>query len=947
MNARAALHVLALLATSGIGCLAKQSMSLDDSGFASDSGPDGGMSCATATGLVTVSPQSLDFGAVVVKTVTSRIVTVANCTLADVTITPSVIGAQASLFTAAGTTAGAEPFALRAGESATLTVSYAPLTASALDSAGLQLLFSSGGFAVVALQGIALGSGLKITPNPLNFSFVQPGDMVTLPLHLTNVGNEKITVTSTTIVVSGTPTAYSIASGSWMGGDLQPGDSEDVNVLFSPSVKAQYTGELDISSTDNTNIVPVTLQGYGGGAIISCLPLALDFETVAANIGTTLPVICTNSGSDVPNHPEAGVILSTLLTDKAVYSAQVDPSSVNQASAAAPLAAGQAVELDVIYTPTASAMEDTGILTINSNVTDGTSLAPPRVALTGIAVDEPSCTYAITPTAIQFGEVPQGTTETGGFTITNLGPNECLVTGLDLGAATQSAFWLPNGPVISQRLSAPNVAGPYPTFLQVNVAFLPEAAVSYSGSVQFTISDAAAPHQAVNLSGTGGFGCFIVLPDQLEFGTVGTSNGRFCSSETRQLVGVNSCAQSVTIQSATLTGSSAYVLTSGQTPQTIAPGASSTPFVVGFEPSGAGASDAILLLQTDLLSAPFGVGVSGSAIDGGTLTDEFMGPIKKVDILWIMDIEDDDDSASERDTVAKQAPTFVSALNQLNLDFQIGVTSTDWCANGITGTSENGRILPCPGCKIDGQQPTVITASDVNAGPDLQYLLEIGANSNVVISNTCTPDDQYFEVGYQAVVAMTDQAWNAPLIRPDAYLAIVTVNGGNADDYGSEPPQWFAAQFLSVKGADHPELFSWSYINPSGLGTPGGHQPFGGLPGRIAYMLGVVGGVALDSTQTNWTQGMTDLWNIAIASSYRHPLSGTPDPTTILVYLDGPPPGQTMPGQSAGVQLTATDVGGAVNWTYDATSNTVDINNENVPLSSSDTIYVEYTLACP
>jgi hypothetical protein len=54
-----------------------------------------------------------------------------------------------------------------------------------------------------------------------------------------------------------------------------------------------------------------------------------------------------------------------------------------------------------------------------------------------------------------------------------------------------------------------------------------------------------------------------------------------------------------------------------------------------------------------------------------------------------------------------------------------------------------------------------------------------------------------------------------------------------------------------------------------------------------------------------------------------------------------------MPGQSTGVQLTATDVGGAVNWTYDPTSNTADINNDNVPLVSSDTICVEYTLACP
>jgi hypothetical protein len=224
--------------------------------------------------------------------------------------------------------------------------------------------------------------------------------------------------------------------------------------------------------------------------------------------------------------------------------------------------------------------------------------------------------------------------------------------------------------------------------------------------------------------------------------------------------------------------------------------------------------------------------------------------------------------------------------------------------------------------------------------------MEIWANTGGV-TNSCNPDEQFFNAAYGAVVATSNQGRNAPLIRPDAYLAIITVNGDNEDDNSLvQTPLWYATELLSIKGADHPELFSWSYVNPSGLGGQGGHQPFDQLPARIDAMLTLAGGVAIDTKQNNWEQGVADLWNIALAADNRYPLSGTPDPATILVYLDGPPPGQQMPGQTPGVLVPAAGATGSANWTYDATSNTLNLNQPSLALSSTDTIYVEYTLAC-
>jgi hypothetical protein len=908
----------------------------------SDSCKNGVTVNLTGTGVVLklqANPQILDFGQVVVHSSPIKTVTLTNQSNLDIEVTPSpVSGPQASLFTVDSAHQG--PFTVPANQSVDMSVTYAPLAPSTMDNASLNLGLSEGGSILISIKGIALQSGLQISPIPLNFAFVQPGNSSTLPLHLKNVGNENLTVTSVSVVDPGSPAAFSIANGSWSGGMLAPGDTKDINVTFSPAVKALFTGELDVSSTDSNNIVPVALKGFGGGAVISCTPLTLDFGVVAANIGASLPVICTNTGSDVPNHPEAGVILSTLASSNVAFSALVDPGSQDTASQAAPLAAGHSVELDVVYAPTASST-DTGTLKINSNATDGTALAPPTVALTGQAILEPPCTYTITPLAVSFGEVRPNNAVTGGFTITNTGTNECLVTGLGLGADTQGAFTLLSGSINSQRLSAPGTGGQYPTFLQVNVQFLPPQSGSYSGSVQFTISDPAAPHHTVNLTGEGGNSCFLIQPAELNFGTVGVSNGQFCANGKKKFVGINSCAQAVTITSVTIQGSNAFTMVSSQVPQTVGQGATSLPFVIGFKPQAQGTFDGNVLVQTDLQTTPLGIGLAGQAVNGNSQLDKFTGHTPAVDVLLVMDSDDDD---TMRQAFSMHIGDFVNAAQTLGLDFQFGVTSTSDCPSSQPN-GEQGKLVPCPNCNINGAQPTIVTNSDPNAATDLGTLVLL----NNVQEDGCpviSDDEHFFDVAYKALVTSAT-AYNSGFVRDSAYLAVIETNGDNEDEQDPQTPQWYANQFLSVKGADHPELFSWSYINPSEYGAPGGHQPFNNLPERIKSMLNLVGGVALDYTQPNWWKGVVDLWNIVLASSTRFPLSGTPDPTSIVVYLDGPPPALTPPGQTPGVQILPTNPNGSSNWSYDATSNALVVSSVNLTLSSSDSLYVEYTLVCP
>ena len=450
----------------------------------------------------------------------------------------------------------------------------------------------------------------------------------------------------------------------------------------------------------------------------------------------------------------------------------------------------------------------------------------------------------------------------------------------------------------------------------------------------------------------GGTSCFAVKPAELAFGVVGLSNGQYCSKGKKTFVGVNSCASDVTVQAVTLattSDASPFALLSAMVPIKVGPGETTPPFEVGFKPLVPGSYYGSAQVQTDLQQTSFGVFFSGSAAQGNQNTDTFQGHTPKVDVLLVMDT--DDDLEDLRVPFSAHVGDFVRAAEDLNLDFQIAVTSTSDCpnspGNGMTPNGEQGRIIPCVDCNYPGLAPTIVTNADPNAATDVANLVLI----NSIERDGCPyPDDDehFFDVSYKALVyGGPSLDWNtsAGFLRDDAYLAVIQTNGDDEDASDPQTADWYANQFLSIKGADHPELFSWSYINPSQYGAPGGQTPFDRLPAHIRSMLNLVGGVALDLTQDKWWQGVIDLWNIVLASTTRLPLSGQPDPSTILVYLDGPPPDQAPAGTLPGVLIQPRAPNGALNWSYDSLSNSLNV-GANLTLNSSDILYVTYTLVC-
>src|SRR5207244_588274 len=91
--------------------------------------------------------------------------------------------------------------------------------------------------------------------------------------------------------------------------------------------------------------------------------------------------------------------------------------------------------------------------------------------------------------------------------------------------------------------------------MSVRVEFVPEAAQTYAGGVQFYLSNKSAPTLSVGLSGEGDTSCFYVSPGAVDFGAA--TQG--CSSPAQNAWAVNHCDYPVTVSDVHTSGAPFYL----------------------------------------------------------------------------------------------------------------------------------------------------------------------------------------------------------------------------------------------------------------------------------------------------------------------------------------------------------------------------------------------------
>jgi hypothetical protein len=873
-----------------------------------------------------VSPTTLDFGTVVIHSSLSRSVTLTNLSALSLTVTESAIaGKSASLFGSVSTGS----MMLAAHQSVAVEFTYQPQIPSAQDTARVTFTPDTGATLVLPLQGAAVETGLLITPNPIDFNYVQVGDTATVNLHVRNVGNQTVELTQA-VATNSAGGVFSASLG--QATSLAPSAELEIPVQFSPTQLQPYQGEISLTSNDNLGEQLVELQGWGGGAAIRCTPAAIDFGVVAVGISPTLPLICTNIGTNVPNHPEAALTIGQLPTSNAAFSASIDPSAPTV------LVAGESTLIDVSYLPLGAAA-DSATLTIESNVRPA-----PVIQLTGSGLPVGPCAYTLRPASLDWGAVSaadKSLRRVQGFTISNVGTDVCVVNALRLSNDDTWAFALPQGPVASQLLAPPGMpqttdGGLLPSSMTVPVSFAAlRGAGSYAGQAIFTISDPSGPNQIVDLSAQAVDSCFFLSPDRLDLGAAGLVNGSFCQSNRRQLVGINNCPGDVTITGVQLEGSAFDERQGPAIPVVVPPGGTSPPFVVGFVPQAAGDDYGELDVQTDLLRSPLGATLHGQAIDGSDQTDVFQGATgSAVDILWVVDSDD----LSTELTSLSAPPNPLDPIAQFvaagqGIDYQMGML-TDDCPN-----LDDGNLEPCPNCVTTGNSANIITPSNANPGTAL---------TDLISKLTTLGGTGYCNGNYNATMAAAWSALqpnilsghNAGFLRDWASLAVIIYDpDGYAEDEGSpQQTSYYLDFFKSLKGGDASRVS----VSVLYLGIFGPFQP----EPRYSALTNASGGVMVDTGAIGWTNEIQKIWATVTngASNGAFVLSGTPIPSTIQVWLDGPPPGPdvTMPGLS----VPQTNSNGSWNWIYQPAKNSLAFNPQNFTLGPADTVTVVYQLTC-
>jgi hypothetical protein len=261
---------------------------------------------------VSLAPQSIDFGVVLVGASSSQFATLTNTGAVPVTMNNVVItGGNFSLATSSSlsTPCPAAGGALAAGASCTVAVVFTPSSAGTVRGTLSVATSATPLPLLVALSGVGAQPLLSVTPASLSFGDVPLGSSKTLSLTLRNIGATPVgglgfTASKDFSVIS----TCGIAT-------LNGGSSCSVSITFTPSATGNVNGTLAIRSTDPTSpsIVPLTASGIADGGILFTV-------NGGSSASVTVPqgVAATYSLSVAPTNGFAGSVALTCTPDTTV-----------------------------------------------------------------------------------------------------------------------------------------------------------------------------------------------------------------------------------------------------------------------------------------------------------------------------------------------------------------------------------------------------------------------------------------------------------------------------------------------------------------------------------------------------------------------------------------------------------------------------------------------------
>ncbi|MHB8417789.1 MAG: hypothetical protein ACYDCL_06920 [Myxococcales bacterium] len=191
----------------------------------------------------------------------------------------------------------------------------------------------------------------------------------------------------------------------------------------------------------------------------------------------------------------------------------------------------------------------------------------------------------------------------------------------------------------------------------------------------------------------------------------------------------------------------------------------------------------------------------------GTQIDSFtQQSVPKTDILWV--VGNHGSMASEQAALAAAFPKFFAHLQSSNLDYRIGVTTSD-----IFGTA--GHLVGTLG--LSSPVGNVIVGNSADAAfPDTADP-QTAFQTNIMVGTNGSARDESLEAASMSIAllqqqAQADTAAGKPVLflRPDAALFLIFV--GDGPDYSPNEPGYYWRLYEQAKGIGNDALVQISAI---------------------------------------------------------------------------------------------------------------------------------------
>jgi hypothetical protein len=524
----------------------------------------------TPAGAVSLTPATVDFGAVEVGTTSSPLqVEAANNSGTPVPITGISISVP---FTIASNACGTSTLA--AETDCQVTVAFAPTQAGAV--AGTLTFTDGAGTQTVTLTGTGAAPPTDILGvTSLTFPGTATGQLsAAQTVSLTNTGD--LPLTSIAISASG---AFQTSNS--CGTQLIGRANCVISVIFAPTQVGVQTGSLTVSDALRTQTVALAGTGLQPAAL-SASPPSLSFSGQQVGVASAPSTLTVSNTGGVPM-ANLGFQITGLSASSFTTGATTCGAILNN---------GSNCTVQVIFTP-AAAGGSTAALVISSSTLGVTAVTVPLNGTVQVAAG-----LNVNPTQLTFPAVSPGQSSAA-QTVTITNTSGLKANSLTLSVTAQ--FSLTQNTCSGSLATGGNCS--------VGVIFQPTGSGTVTGALIVSSATVTIP-ATVALSGTGGgLGAIQAMPAAISFGTVGVN-----TASSPITVTVTNPWPATSMEGLTLTPSAGFQLVSNTCPSTLTAQASCT-VGVEFAPTSAGAQSGNLSVTSSTGSAGALVALSGTGFD--------------------------------------------------------------------------------------------------------------------------------------------------------------------------------------------------------------------------------------------------------------------------------------------------------------------------------------------